>query len=98
MISESVDNPQRLFFRCRLNRCGFFDWWRMEDDNPFVDDENDGVTSIRRQEMVSNLDSVEDVCESTVENYGYDSVRGINVVVILLLCCVILLFFVVLLK
>ena len=50
------------------------------------------------QEMVSNLDSVEDVCESNVENYGYDSVRGIKVVVILLLCCVILLFFVVLLK
>ena len=48
--------------------------------------------------MVSNLDSVEDVCESNVENYRYDSVRGIKVVVILLLCCVILLFFVVLLK
>ena len=48
--------------------------------------------------MVSNLDSVEDVCESNFENYGYDRVRGIKVVAMMLLCCVILLFFIVMLK
>ena len=26
MISDSVDNPHRLFFHCRLKFCGFFEW------------------------------------------------------------------------
>ena len=39
MISDSVDNPYKLFFRCRLKNCGFFEWWNLEDDNLVDDDE-----------------------------------------------------------
>ena len=26
IISESLNNQDRLFFRCRTNQCGFFEW------------------------------------------------------------------------
>ena len=45
MISESDLNPCRLFFRCKWKTCNFFEWWRLEDDNEFCEDDGDGVTS-----------------------------------------------------
>ena len=52
MISESDLNPCRLFFRCKWKTCNFFEWWRLEVDNEFCEDDGDGVTSrLNRSEI-----------------------------------------------
>ena len=99
MISDSVDNPYKLFFRCRLKNCGFFEWWNLEDDNPVDDDEVEGVLAYGRQLLgVRNRLNVEDVCESSVRNYGGDSIRGLKMVVKILCCCVFMLAIIVFFK
>ena len=91
MISDSVDNPYKLFFRCRLKNCGFFECWNLEDDNPVNDDEVEGVLSYGRQQLARNRLNVEDVCEINVRNYGGDNIRGLKMVVKILCCCVFML-------
>ena len=98
MISDSVDNSYKLFFRCHLKNCGFFEWWNLEDDNPIDDDEVEGVLSYERQPLVRNRLNVEHVCESNVRNYGDASIRGLKMVVKILCCCVFMLAIIVFFK
>ena len=41
--------------------------------------------SSRRQQSVNNNEEIEEVCESNVWNYGYESTRGLKVIVIVVL-------------
>ena len=34
-ISETIDNPNRLLFRCPKGACRFFEWWKVEDDKKY---------------------------------------------------------------
>ena len=34
-ISETIDNPNRLLFRCPKGACRFFEWWKVEDDENY---------------------------------------------------------------
>lgn len=47
-ISESKDNPNRLYFCCQSkNKCGFFEWWEAPEDlhdNRGMGDECTGVS------------------------------------------------------
>ena len=45
LISENLNNWYKLFFRCKTNQCGFYEWWNLEDDNPALVDKLGCVSS-----------------------------------------------------
>ena len=94
LISESINNRDRLFFRCKTNQCGFFEWWNLEDDNPGFLDELGSVSSSyigRRLEDEGFTSEAED--EEILQG-----LRGIKRFVNILAICVLILFVVILMK
>ncbi len=84
LISESLNNRYRLFFRCKTNQCGFFEWWNLEDDNPALVDEfgcvsfeNEGA----RVEVQSEVNT-DDVVQILQE------IRGLKCSISILVLCV----------
>ena len=64
MISDSENNPNRLFFRCKKRRCHFFQWWMVEQDNEGLEHEHGGSASILNAEYSSNSVRTVDVGHS----------------------------------
>ena len=38
--SETMDNPNRLSFRCPKGTCRFFEWWKVEDNEKYFSENN----------------------------------------------------------
>lgn len=58
-ISESENNPGRLFFRCVDDKCGYFEWWRPS-PSEIVNNGRDDATNL---ELLSQrLSNVADTC------------------------------------
>ena len=62
LISETANNLDRLFFRCRLRNCNFFEWWRLEDENQLLSEDDGAITSrLNMNEQSSSNFGDEDV-------------------------------------
>ena len=105
MISDSRDNPSRLFFRCRNKTCNYFEWWSLHADNPYFEEVIDGVTSNvwGYDGSSSNVGEGDDgVSRGGVEandvEVVLEGVRGLRTIVFMLFCIVVILLIVIVLK
>ena len=90
-ISQTPDNPHKVFYNCRTSRCGFFKWWSPIDNeaNEIIarrdlflgthDDDDNGMdtSQVLRDEVNSRFDTLESTLKATK--------TCVNVIIILLL-------------
>ena len=109
MISDSRDNPSRLFFRCRNKTCKYFEWWSLQADNPYFEEVIDGITSNvwGYDGSSSNVGEGEGEGEDRVSRCGVESndvevvldgVRCLRSIVFMLFAIVVILLVVIVLK
>ena len=107
MISDSRDNPYHLFFRCRHKSCKFFEWWSLDADNPYFEEEIEGITSniCGHDGSSNNVGDVGDGLTSSIvgmEHNEYENMvagfPSLRTTILMLFVVVVILVFVIVMK
>ena len=53
-ISETIDNLNRLLFRCPKRACRFFEWWKVEDDEKYFSENKRDCMTCSNYEKIEN--------------------------------------------